>query len=100
MWSPPLQAWPLATPSTPLLGWHDRPRQNAISLATWSIVRSFRAGLWKLTDVARICREDFAIDGIEYVTSFFEVPVQSYLRKLNQAAAEAVHRCKGHLAIA
>jgi sugar phosphate isomerase/epimerase len=64
------------------------PDANKISLATWSIVRSFRAGIWKLTDVARICRKDFGIDGIEYVTSFFEVPVESYLRQLNQAAAD------------
>lgn len=65
---------------------YPRPEKNAISLATWSIVQSFRAQVWKLTDVARICREDFSIDGIEYVTSFFEVPVESYLRKLNQAS--------------
>lgn len=67
---------------------HDRPTKNAISLATWSIVRSFRAGIWKLPDVARICREDFGIDGIEYVTSFFEAPVETYLNRLNQAAAD------------
>ncbi len=67
---------------------HERPRKTAISLATWSIVRSFRAGLWKLTDVARLCREDFGLDGIEYVTAFFEVPVESYLKRLNQAAAD------------
>jgi len=66
----------------------ERPSKDAISLATWSIVRSFRAGLWKLPDVARICREDFGIDGIEYVTSFFEAPVASYLERLNQAAAD------------
>ncbi len=70
-----------ATPSA-----YPRPDRNAISLATWSIVRSFRAGVWKLTDVARICREDFGIDGIEYVTSFFEVPVETYLRRLNKTA--------------
>jgi sugar phosphate isomerase/epimerase len=64
------------------------PSDNAISLATWSIVGSFRAGIWKLTDVARICREDFGIDGIEYVTSFFQVPIASYLRELNQVAAD------------
>jgi L-ribulose-5-phosphate 3-epimerase len=67
---------------------HPRPTTNAISLATWSIVRSFRAGIWKLPDVARICREDFGIDGIEYVTSFFEAPVESYLKRLNKAAAD------------
>jgi sugar phosphate isomerase/epimerase len=67
---------------------HDRPTKDAVSLATWSIVRSFRAGLWKLPDVARICREDFGIDGIEYVTAFFEAPVESYLKRLNKAAAD------------
>ena len=67
---------------------HDRPTKDAVSLATWSIVRSFRAGLWTLPDVARICREDFGIDGIEYVTAFFEAPVESYLKRLNKAAAD------------
>ena len=73
--------------TTPAIA-HDRPTKDAISLATWSIVRSFRAGIWKLPDVARICREDFGIDGIEYVTAFFEAPVESYLQKLNKAAAD------------
>jgi len=67
---------------------HPRPTENAISLATWSIVRSFRAGVWKLPDVARICREDFGIDGIEYVNQFFENPVEPYLKQLNKAAAD------------
>ena len=63
------------------------PQKNAVSLALWSLVQSFRAGVLKLPDVARICREDFGIDGIEYVTSFFEAPVERYLKKLNRAAA-------------
>ncbi len=67
---------------------YPRPEKNAISLATWSIVRSFHAGIWKLTDVARICREDFGIDGIEYVNQFFEVPTEEYLKSLNKAAAD------------
>lgn len=65
-----------------------RPDKNAISLATWSIVRSFHAGVWKLTDVARIVREDFGLDGIEYVNQFFEVPTSNYLNQLNKAAAD------------
>ncbi|HUV12930.1 MAG TPA: sugar phosphate isomerase/epimerase family protein [Acidobacteriota bacterium] len=67
---------------------YPRPEKNAISLALWSLISSFRAGVWKLTDAHRICREDFGIDGIEYVTAFFEVPVESYLRRLNKAADE------------
>jgi len=66
---------------------HPRPTKDAISLALWSLVRSFRAGVWKLADVARICRKDFGIDGIEYVNQFFENPVESYLKRLNKAAA-------------
>ncbi len=62
------------------------PDQDAISLATWSLVNSFRAGVWKLTDIPRICREDFDIDGIEYVNQFFEVPTANYLNQLNKAA--------------
>jgi len=73
--------------ATPAIA-HDRPAKDAVSLATWSIVRSFRAGVWKLPDVARICREDFGIDGIEYVTAFFEAPTERYLKGLNKAAAD------------
>lgn len=76
-----------ASSTAPALA-HERPAKDAISLATWSLVRSFRAGIWTLPDVARICREDFGIDGIEYVTSFFEAPVDSYLQRLNRAAAD------------
>jgi sugar phosphate isomerase/epimerase len=76
------------SPLSTVLNAYPFPDANTISLATWSLVRSFRAGIWKLTDVARICREDFGLDGIEYVTSFFEVPVESYLRELNQVAAD------------
>ena len=67
---------------------YPRPEKNAISLALWSLISSFRAGVWKLTEAHKICREDFGIDGIEYVTAFFEVPVESYLRRLNKAADE------------
>jgi len=67
---------------------HPRPAKDAISLATWSLVRSFRAGVWKLTDVAAICHKDFGIDGIEYVNQFFENPVEPYLKRLNKAAAD------------
>lgn len=65
-----------------------RPTENKISLATWSIVRSHRAGVWKLPDVARICREDFGIDGIEYVTGFFDSVNYGYLQSLNRQAEE------------
>ena len=66
-----------------------RPTKDAISLAIYSLNRSFTAGLWTLNDIARICREDFNVDGVEYVTIYFkDVREQAALRGLNQRAAD------------
>jgi L-ribulose-5-phosphate 3-epimerase len=65
-----------------------RPEKDAISLATFSLNRSFNAGIWKLTDIARICREDFNIDGIEYVTLYFPDVRDVYLKELNDRARD------------
>ena len=64
----------------------NRPMKDAVSLAAWSLVRSFRKGKWKNLDLPRICREDFDIDGIEFVNSFFELPRDGYLKKLRKNA--------------
>jgi sugar phosphate isomerase/epimerase len=66
-----------------------RPTKDAISLAIYSLNRSFTAGLWTLNDIARIAREDFNVDGVEYVTIYFkDVREQAALRGLNQRAAD------------
>lgn len=66
-----------------------RPTRDAISLAMYSLNRSYSAGLWDLLDIARIAREDFSVDGLEYVTIYFrDVREQSMLRHLNQRAAD------------
>ncbi len=67
---------------------HPIPGENGISLAAWSLIRSFRAGVWKLTDLHKICREDFELDGLEYVNNFFESPRAGYLNRLNKNAEE------------
>lgn len=48
-----------------------RPIKNDISLAQWSLVREFRQGKWKNIDFPKICKEDFGINGIEFVNTFF-----------------------------
>ena len=64
-----------------------RPTKDAVSLAMYSLNRSFTAGVWDLLDIARIVREDFNFDGMEYVTIYFkDVREQSMLRHLNQRA--------------
>lgn len=64
-----------------------RPAKDDISLAAWSINRSFFvAHKWKNLDLPRICREEFDINGLEFVNQFFENPMMGYLRQLKQNA--------------
>jgi sugar phosphate isomerase/epimerase len=62
--------------------------KDDISLASWSLVRSFRAGKWKNLDLPRILREDLGINGLEYVNTFFENPTMGYLQRLKRNCSE------------
>jgi len=59
-----------------------------ISLAQWALVDEIRSGKWKTLDFPRIAREDFDLDGIEFVNTLFELPTESYLKQLKQNAAD------------
>ena len=61
--------------------------KNDISLAEWALVHEIRAGHWKNLDFPRIAREDFGINGIEFVNTLFESPTEGYLKVLKQNAA-------------
>jgi hypothetical protein len=58
-----------------------------ISLAQWSLIEEWRAGKWKTLDFPRLAREDFGLNGVEFVNTLFEVPTEAYLRQLKQNAA-------------
>ena len=60
--------------------------KDDISIAQWALVDEIRAGKWKTLDFPKIAREDFDINGIEFVNTLFEVPHFSYLKKLKQNA--------------
>lgn len=62
-------------------------QKDDISLAQWALVEEMRAGKWKNLDFPRIAREDFGLNGIEFVNTLFEVPTAGYLKKLKQNAA-------------
>src|SRR5437667_1885985 len=65
----------------------SRPTKDDISLAAWSINRSFfGAHRWKNLDLPRIAREQFNINGIEFVNQFFENPTLGYLNQLKKNA--------------
>jgi len=58
-----------------------------ISLAQWSLIDEWRAGKWKTLDFPRLAREDFGLNGIEFVNTLFEVPTEGYLKQLKANAA-------------
>jgi L-ribulose-5-phosphate 3-epimerase len=64
----------------------EQPQTPDISLAQWALVDEIRAGKWNNLDFPRIAREDFDLNGIEFVNTFFEVPTGGYLKKLKQNA--------------
>lgn len=65
-----------------------RAVKDDISLAQWSLVEEVRAGKWKTLDFARIAREDFGLNGIEYVNTLFEVVTEDYLKNLKKNAED------------
>jgi L-ribulose-5-phosphate 3-epimerase len=65
-----------------------RATKDDISLAQWALVEEVRAGKWKTLDFAKIARQDFGLNGIEYVNTLFEVPTEDYLKKLKKNAED------------
>lgn len=63
-------------------------QQNDISLAQWALVDEIKTGKWKTTDFSRIAREDFDLNGIEFVNTLFEVPTLTYLNTLKRNAED------------
>lgn len=61
-----------------------------ISLAQWSLNRAFFGGKLDPLHFAKIAREQFDIDGIEYVNQFFKDKAKdkAYLHQLNSIAAD------------
>lgn len=62
--------------------------KDDISLAQWALIEEFRAGKWKTLDFPGIARNDFDLNGIEFVNTLFEVPTLSYLQNLKQNASD------------
>ena len=71
-----------ATMATPRMTYDD------ISLAQWALVDEIKKGKWKNLDFPRIAREDFGLNGIEFVNTLFEVPTAGYLNRLKQNAKD------------
>ena len=64
----------------------SRMTYDDISLAQWALVQEIRDGKWKNLDFPRVAREDFGLNGIEFVNTLFEVPTANYLNQLKKNA--------------
>jgi L-ribulose-5-phosphate 3-epimerase len=62
--------------------------KDDISLAQWALVEEVQSGKWKTLDFPKIARNDFGLNGIEFVNTLFEVPTEGYLRRLKRNAAD------------
>ncbi len=65
-----------------------RMTRDDISLAQWALVSEVQSGKWKTLDFPKIARNDFGLNGIEFVNTLFEVPTEGYLRRLKKNAAD------------
>jgi sugar phosphate isomerase/epimerase len=65
-----------------LTGSTPRVIKDDISLAQWALVDEVKSGKWKTLDFAKIARNDFGLNGIEFVNTLFEVTTEGYLKKL------------------
>lgn len=65
-----------------------RTAKDDISLQQWALVDEIRGGKWTTLDFARIAKEDFGINGIEFVNTLFDVPTYNYLKQLKKNADE------------
>jgi L-ribulose-5-phosphate 3-epimerase len=68
----------------------ETPRliKDDISLAQWALVEEIKAKKWTTLDFAKIAREDFSLNGIEFVNSLFDVPTVGYLNRLKRNASD------------
>lgn len=69
---------------------HATPRvvKDDISLAQWALVDEVKSGKWKTLDFAKVAKNDFGLNGIEFVNTLFEVPTEGYLRQLKKNAED------------
>lgn len=61
-------------------------KKDDISIAQWALVQEIREGKWTTLDFPKVAREDFGINGIEFVNTLFEVPHVNYLNQLKKNA--------------
>ena len=64
-----------------------------ISLAEWSLHKAIQSRLMTNLDFPRIAREQFGIEGLEFVNGLWEAPTSDYLRRLKRNMTATGTKC-------
>jgi L-ribulose-5-phosphate 3-epimerase len=78
----------LAAPLTASASQAGASPKFRISLAEWSIHRAIRAHKLSNLDFPRVARQQFGIEGLEFVNQLWEAPTQDYLSRLKKNMAD------------
>lgn len=62
--------------------------KDDISLAQWALVDEVKSGKWKTLDFAKLAKNDFGLNGIEFVNTLMEVTTEGYLKQLKKNAED------------
>ncbi|HEU0120745.1 MAG TPA: sugar phosphate isomerase/epimerase family protein [Bryobacteraceae bacterium] len=62
-------------------------KRYQISLAEWSLHRAIQSRLMTNLDFPRVAREQFGIEGLEFVNGLWEAPTADYIRRLKRNMA-------------
>lgn len=57
-------------------------KRYRISLAEWSLHKAIQSRMMTNLDFPRVAREQFGIEGLEFVNALWEAPTQDYIRRL------------------
>lgn len=78
--------------SVPAIAGSPAPAAQAsrfrISLAEWSLHRAISSRLITNMDFPRIAREQFGIEGLEFVNQLWEAPIQDYVTRLKRRMSD------------
>lgn len=66
----------------------NRTAKDDISIAQWALVDEFKSGKLNTLDFPKVAREDFGINGIEFVNILFDCPTSKYLNQLKRNAED------------
>lgn len=77
----------------PLFQLNAQEKKFKISLAQWSLHKAIQSRMITNLDFPRIAREQFGIEGLEYVNQLWQAPISDYVRRLKNEQNKTATKC-------